>query len=98
MLLQKEPMNGTSADSSSLSSQITSKDTAKEELPEVMGQFSNFNISTDTIKCLKKKGVEYLFPIQIKTFDHIYNGKDVIGQASKFLCLLFSICCIIGFV
>ena len=54
---------------------------AVDESPEVLGKFSNFNISEQTIDCLEKKGVSYLFPIQIKTFDHIYNGKDVIGQA-----------------
>ena len=48
---------------------------------ELVEQFSNFNISQPTIDCLEKKGVSYLFPIQIKTLDHIYSGKDVIGQA-----------------
>lgn len=30
-----------------------------------------------------ERNVNYLFPIQYKTFDHIYNGEDVIGQARK---------------
>ena len=34
-------------------------------------------------KLLKEKGIKVLFPIQYLTFDHIYDGKNVIGQASK---------------
>jgi superfamily II DNA/RNA helicase len=30
-----------------------------------------------------ERGIKYLFPIQTKTFDLIYEGKDVIGKASK---------------
>ena len=26
-------------------------------------------------------GVKFLFPIQAQTFDHVYDGKDVIAQA-----------------
>eukprot|EP01080_Neovahlkampfia_damariscottae_P009467 gene9467-1673_t len=42
---------------------------------------SDFRISTQSIEILKEKGVEYLFPIQEKTFDHIYDGKDLVGRA-----------------
>ena len=27
--------------------------------------------------------INYLFPIQSETFDYIYDGQDIIGQASK---------------
>ncbi|MBN3295773.1 DDX21 helicase, partial [Amia calva] len=45
------------------------------------GAFSNFRISKETIKLLEAKGVTYLFDIQVKTFNSIYDGKDVVGQA-----------------
>ena len=43
--------------------------------------FSNFPISKETIKLLKARGVTFLFPIQAKTFHHVYSGKDLIAQA-----------------
>ena len=49
---------------------------AKEER-----KLSKFRIRRETKKLLKERGVKYLFPIQYTTFDHIYDGKDVIGQA-----------------
>ncbi|CAL8363379.1 unnamed protein product [Gadus morhua 'NCC'] len=45
------------------------------------GAFSKFKISQDTIVRLKARGVTHLFDIQVKTFESIYSGKDVIGQA-----------------
>lgn len=31
--------------------------------------------------CLPARGVKYLFPVQVKTFQPIYDGKDLIAQA-----------------
>ena len=31
------------------------------------------------------KKINHLFPIQSETFDYIYDGKDLIAQASKFV-------------
>uniref|UniRef100_A0A8C6UW13 RNA helicase n=1 Tax=Neogobius melanostomus TaxID=47308 RepID=A0A8C6UW13_9GOBI len=45
------------------------------------GAFSNFRISKVTIDKLKARGVSYLFDIQVKTFDSVYDGHDVIAQA-----------------
>uniref|UniRef100_A0A7M4EH67 RNA helicase n=1 Tax=Crocodylus porosus TaxID=8502 RepID=A0A7M4EH67_CROPO len=45
------------------------------------GAFSNFYISKETIELLRARGVSYLFPVQVKTFYPIYDGKDVIAQA-----------------
>ncbi|NWH74384.1 DDX21 helicase, partial [Piaya cayana] len=45
------------------------------------GDFSNFPLSENTINLLKARGVKYLFPVQVKTFQPIYDGKDVIAQA-----------------
>uniref|UniRef100_A0A8C5NYV3 Nucleolar RNA helicase 2 n=1 Tax=Jaculus jaculus TaxID=51337 RepID=A0A8C5NYV3_JACJA len=45
------------------------------------GAFSNFPISEETIKLLKARGVNFLFPVQAKTFHHVYSGKDLIAQA-----------------
>ncbi|KAK2512992.1 nucleolar RNA helicase 2-like protein [Columba guinea] len=54
-----------------------------EELTEEAkeGAFSNFPLSQNTISLLKARGVKYLFPVQVKTFQPIYDGKDVIAQA-----------------
>uniref|UniRef100_A0A4W4EQQ2 RNA helicase n=1 Tax=Electrophorus electricus TaxID=8005 RepID=A0A4W4EQQ2_ELEEL len=60
----------------------SASDQSTEETPEQKeGAFSNFRISQDTIKLLQARGVTYLFDIQVKTFDSVYDGKDVIGQA-----------------
>ncbi|KAJ8318485.1 hypothetical protein KUTeg_003576 [Tegillarca granosa] len=45
------------------------------------GALKNFRISPSTVEKLKARGITYLFPIQAQTFDDIYNGEDVIGQA-----------------
>ncbi|XP_067092026.1 nucleolar RNA helicase 2 [Osmerus mordax] len=55
------------------------KDTETPEQKE--GAFSNFRISPQTIKLLQARGVKYLFDIQAKTFNSVYDGKDVVGQA-----------------
>lgn len=46
-----------------------------------LGKLSKFRIEKSTRKLLKSRGVKFLFPIQYKTFDPVYDGKDVIGQA-----------------
>ncbi|XP_039593510.1 nucleolar RNA helicase 2-like [Polypterus senegalus] len=54
----------------------------KEETPEQKeGAFSNFRISQETVNLLKERGVTYLFDIQAKTFNYVYDGSDVIAQA-----------------
>ncbi|XP_029787658.1 nucleolar RNA helicase 2 [Suricata suricatta] len=55
----------------------------EQEIPaeQKEGAFSNFPISEGTIKLLKGRGVTFLFPIQAKTFHHVYSGKDLIAQA-----------------
>lgn len=55
------------------------KEPAKKE-PK-LGRLSKFRIEEVTRKLLKTRGVKQLFPIQYLTFDHVYDGKDVIGQA-----------------
>ncbi|XP_056134580.1 nucleolar RNA helicase 2 [Lampris incognitus] len=67
----------------SQSSDDSASDAEKDvETPEQKeGAFSNFNISQVTIDRLKARGVSYLFDIQVKTFNPVYDGKDVIGQA-----------------
>lgn len=46
-----------------------------------LGKLSKFRIDKSTRKVLKGRGVKFLFPIQYLSFDHVYDGKDVIGQA-----------------
>ncbi|XP_029903437.1 nucleolar RNA helicase 2-like [Myripristis murdjan] len=67
----------------SQSSDDSASDSEKEtETPEQReGAFSNFRISQGTIERLKARGVSYLFDIQVKTFNPVYDGKDVVGQA-----------------
>lgn len=43
--------------------------------------FSQFRLSPGSLKILTERGFKYLFPIQAQTFDHIYDGKDLIGRA-----------------
>ena len=60
---------------------------SSDELPDLnkvhkkLGKLSKFRISKTTRKKLKERGIKYLFPIQYQTFDHVYEGRDVIGQA-----------------
>ena len=60
---------------------------SSDELPDrnkehkKLGKLSKFRISKTTRKKLKERGIKYLFPIQYQTFDHVYDGRDVIGQA-----------------
>ncbi|XP_042360575.1 nucleolar RNA helicase 2 [Plectropomus leopardus] len=65
------------------SSEDSASDSEKEtETPEQKeGAFSNFRISQVTIDKLKARGVSYLFDIQVKTFNPVYDGEDVIAQA-----------------
>nr|XP_033474648.1 nucleolar RNA helicase 2 [Epinephelus lanceolatus] len=70
----------TPAQSSEESASNSEKET--EETPEQKeGAFSNFRISQVTIDKLKARGVSYLFDIQVKTFNPVYDGEDVIAQA-----------------
>uniref|UniRef100_A0A8C6VJT0 RNA helicase n=1 Tax=Naja naja TaxID=35670 RepID=A0A8C6VJT0_NAJNA len=45
------------------------------------GAFANFDISKATLDLLKARGVTYLFPVQVKTFKPVFEGKDVVAQA-----------------
>ncbi|XP_045889061.1 nucleolar RNA helicase 2 [Micropterus dolomieu] len=66
------------------SSEESASDSEKEmeETPEQKeGAFSNFRISQVTIDKLKARGVSHLFDIQVKTFNPVYDGEDVIAQA-----------------
>ena len=59
---------------------VDNDDSASKE-EKKLGKLSKFRIRKETKKLLKERGVKYLFPIQYMTFDHIYDDKDVIGQA-----------------
>ncbi|XP_019954368.2 nucleolar RNA helicase 2 [Paralichthys olivaceus] len=75
--------NGHSTQTPSPPSEESTSDSEKEtETPEQKeGAFSNFRISDVTIKKLKARGVTYLFDIQSKTFNPVFDGEDVIAQA-----------------
>lgn len=38
-------------------------------------------VSDNTVNLFTARGVTFLFPIQAKTFHHVYSGKDLIAQA-----------------
>ncbi|XP_069836534.1 nucleolar RNA helicase 2 [Dendropsophus ebraccatus] len=59
----------------------TKSDDEETALEKAAGDFSKFPISEETVKNLKAKGVTYLFPIQAKTFQTAYTGKDVVVQS-----------------
>ena len=48
-----------------------------------LGKLSKFRISKLTRKTLKERGVKQLFPIQYLSFDSVFDGKDLIGQARE---------------
>ncbi|XP_034536786.1 nucleolar RNA helicase 2 [Notolabrus celidotus] len=87
--IAEEATNGhstpnTPPETPSPSSEDSASDSEKE--PELTpeqkeGAFSNFRISQFTIDKLKGRGVSYLFDIQVKTFNPVYDGEDVIAQA-----------------
>uniref|UniRef100_A0A9L0T5C5 RNA helicase n=1 Tax=Equus caballus TaxID=9796 RepID=A0A9L0T5C5_HORSE len=76
------PHSGPDSDSSEAASEESNSE-LEQEIPveQKEGAFSNFPISEETIKLLKARGVTFLFPIQAKTFHHVYSGKDLIAQA-----------------
>uniref|UniRef100_A0A8D3DLP8 RNA helicase n=1 Tax=Scophthalmus maximus TaxID=52904 RepID=A0A8D3DLP8_SCOMX len=66
---------------SSEESASDSEKETEETLEQKEGAFSNFRISDVTIGKLKARGVSYLFDIQVKTFNPVFDGEDVIAQA-----------------
>uniref|UniRef100_A0A665UUT7 RNA helicase n=1 Tax=Echeneis naucrates TaxID=173247 RepID=A0A665UUT7_ECHNA len=60
---------------------IAKRQIAEETAEQREGAFSNFRISPVTISKLKARGVSYLFDIQVKTFNPVYDEEDVIAQA-----------------
>jgi len=40
-------------------------------------------VNVDVCVCVLAQGINFLFPVQTSTYDHIYEGHDVIVQASK---------------
>ncbi|XP_065699709.1 nucleolar RNA helicase 2-like [Patagioenas fasciata] len=79
-------MKSTHKKQHSNSSETSSGDGDSEQEQEMTeeqkeGALSNFPISKGTVQLLQARGVTYLFPVQVKTFDPVYAGKDVIAQA-----------------
>ena len=56
---------------------------SQEDEEFVKGSFKLFCISKSSRKILKSRGISHLFPIQYRTFNGIYERKDVIGQARQ---------------
>jgi ATP-dependent RNA helicase DDX21 len=53
----------------------------KSKEAQESGDFNKFNLPSQLIKKLKTKNIQYLYPIQIATLNHIRAGHDVIAQA-----------------
>jgi ATP-dependent RNA helicase DDX21 len=51
-----------------------------EDSKEIGPELKNYRISPKTIELLHAQKITSLFPIQQKTFNLIYNGKDIIGR------------------
>uniref|UniRef100_A0AAA9TXV7 RNA helicase n=1 Tax=Bos taurus TaxID=9913 RepID=A0AAA9TXV7_BOVIN len=75
------PDSGPDSNSKEAASEENSELEQEMTVEQKEGAFSNFPISEETIKLLKARGVTFLFPIQAKTFHHVYSGKDLIAQA-----------------
>ncbi|CAF2874078.1 unnamed protein product [Rotaria sp. Silwood2] len=56
--------------------QLTEEDKEK-------GNFKNFNISKKTIKKLKARNIQFLYPVQTESYTSIYEQKDCLIQASN---------------
>ena len=54
-----------------------------DENEEEKGLFKHFNINETTQERLKARGIEYLFPVQSRSYKEIMSGKDCIVQARK---------------
>lgn len=78
----KNGFSPSESNSSEATGEESSSETEKEiPVEQKEGAFSNFPISEETVKLLKARGVNFLFPIQAKTFHHVFSGKDLIAQA-----------------
>lgn len=56
-------------------------DMDKQQIKEKeAGDFSNFKISKKTQETLRATKINYLFPIQVATYNAIYEKKDLIGK------------------
>merc|ERR1711988_1276009 len=53
----------------------------KKSKVENTTSLDNFRISGRTKNTLRARGIDSLFPIQCETFNHIYDGNDLIGRA-----------------
>ena len=65
----------------SFSSPEPEQEASPNDIHKKLGKLSKFRIQKSTRKILKSRGVKFLFPIQYRTFDQVYDGKDLIGQA-----------------
>jgi len=52
-----------------------------EDRDTLLGDFSKYNISSDTVNRLKRAGVNHLFEVQYKTYNEVRDGIDCFVQA-----------------
>ena len=63
-----------------MKSNTSNQETLSHSQIEENGQFDNFDISKKTQKTLKSLKINYLFPIQQRTYNEIFDGIDLIGR------------------
>ena len=56
-------------------------DSSSHDSPKKDAQVSSFRISAATAEALARKNITSLFPIQVATFDLVYDGYDLIARA-----------------
>jgi ATP-dependent RNA helicase DDX21 len=52
----------------------------EEDIPENL-RLSTYEFSESTVRSLKERGINQLFPIQAASFGHVMSGKDLLGRA-----------------
>jgi len=46
-------------------------------------------VANNLFTLITGRGIKYLFPIQYSSFDYVYDGMDVIGQASMTVTVIY---------
>ncbi|XP_003783808.1 nucleolar RNA helicase 2 [Otolemur garnettii] len=68
-------------DSNSVEAASEESNSEIEQVKLHFNHFSHFKIYNNTVNLFTGRGVTFLFPIQARTFHHVYSGKDLIAQA-----------------
>ncbi|CAF0750993.1 unnamed protein product [Adineta steineri] len=81
MVVNDEQENGTDEITKTNDEKISSSNVQVTDDDKEKGNFKNFKISKQTIKKLKDRNVNFLFPVQAQSYNHIHEQKDCLVQA-----------------